>query len=155
MTQENRLRRPDGAWVIIFNVGQDNEGVYTHTRSQAATSILGFECEQDAHHFAPELLANGFGVGTPVHWSAAQLSRFSHTAGFVVSMVPRGTQPAPPSNTAAPQLGDQPEPPTDRAPMQPEDRPMRRDDPYISYRLWLEDLLMQPDDCGDDDCIIR
>ena len=50
--------RSDQAWVLIFNAGQQNEGVYT---LQGRTAyVLAFERTDDAERFAQLLQADGF-----------------------------------------------------------------------------------------------
>ena len=47
------------AWVLIFNEGQDNEGVYTHSEQGGSDSLLAFENLHDAEHFAQVLQTKG------------------------------------------------------------------------------------------------
>ena len=68
---------------------------------------------------------------------------------------PRGVQPPPPKNHFLDE-------PSGDAAMRMRDGRMLRHDPapshgdaHTGYRMWLEDLLHLPDDCGDDDCILR
>jgi hypothetical protein len=144
---DGRQGLSDGGWVMLFNAGQHNEGVYTQTQHEThVNSILAFEGPDDAHFFSKELIAKGFDLPTPVYWSEAGLASFCRTSGFQVSRVPRGTVPAPPDNAF--ERGD-----TDER--SDSERPYAaRQDPYGSHRLWLEELLKQPG-CDDDDCIVR
>jgi hypothetical protein len=136
---------------MVFNAGKHNEGVYTHTLQDQGTSILAFECPDDANRFGQLLLNKGFDAATPLKWSADRMAMFCRRAGLEVSMVPRGTQPTPPSERqhGTGKSGD----PERRY---PGDGSGRRD-PYSSYRLWLETMFpLHPENCdNDDDCIIR
>lgn len=149
----------EGFWVMIFNAGQHNEGVYTQTGTEQTQgpesgSVLAFEATDDAGRFAQDLHATGgFDLATPLFWSAAQLSQFCHTSGLGIWKVPRGTLPTLPSRSSD-QLGGTGERSHPPERMYPGGGPPRRD-PYTSYRLWLEELLLQPDTCGDDDCALR
>jgi hypothetical protein len=149
------VRGLEPGWVMVFNAGQHNEGVYTHTQndddgptgSSVRTSVLAFEFADDASRFAHLLEGQGFHLATPLYWSASQLAAFCDTTGFEVSRVPGGTLPAPPSNTFEPQ----------HRYMGAEDRgQLPGNDQYTAYRMWLEDLFpLRVENCGDDDCIIH
>ena len=138
----------EAAWVMIFNMGKPNEGVYIHE-----ASVLAFECTDDANHYAQLLLEKGFDLAVPLLWSADQLTTFCHTAGFQVSVVPHGTLPMPPSNHYEPMnefdqlggTGHQGESAFESA---------QRRDAYTANKMWLEELFYQPD-CDDDDCVLR
>jgi len=143
----SRAVAEDGSWVMLFNAGQSNEGIYTHTQNGESACVIAFECADDADRFAQQLHAEGLHLATSFYWSSAQLSSFCRNAGLEVWLVPLGTLPAPPSNTFDPlggagELDD------------PGAGAVRRDS-HTSYRLWLEDLFLQSDQCDDDDCIIR
>ena len=62
------------AWVLIFNEGQENEGVYTHSEQGGSDSLLAFESLDDAQHFAQVLQSKGFDLATPLHWSGGRRS---------------------------------------------------------------------------------
>mmetsp|Transcript_6669 Transcript_6669/g.11257 ORF Transcript_6669/g.11257 Transcript_6669/m.11257 type:complete len:280 (-) Transcript_6669:190-1029(-) len=166
-SKPSMLHGLEAAWVIIFNAGQQNEGIYTHTQQDQGTSVLAFECTDDADRFGQQLLAKGFGLATPLSWSAGRLTKFCGMAGLEVSIVPRGTLPTPPSEIARPptthyrhhydpfyQLGGTG---NDIDPKHTYQRSgTARRDPYITYRLWLEKLFpLSPDNCDDEDCHIR
>lgn len=143
------------SWVLIFDEGRPNEGVYTHTLGGGRPAVLVFECEDDADRFAQSLLGQGFDLARPLAWSADDLTAFTRQAGFEVNRVPRGVQPPPPKNHFLDE-------PSGDAAMRMRDGRMLRHDPapshgdaHTGYRMWLEDLLHLPDDCGDDDCILR
>ena len=139
----------DGSWVVIFNAGLPNEGVFTTQNQGAAPTVLAFECMPDAERFGQLLLEQGFSdPSTPLFWSADRLTSFCRSSGFDVSMVARGMLPTPPSNTI--ERND----PAPHMPYPGGGAARSRDD-YLSYRMWLEDLFHIPNDCDDDDCIIR
>merc|ERR1712110_583064 len=96
-SQPSMAYKLEAAWVLIFNVGQRDEGVYTQTQHNQGTSVLAFECTDDAHRFAQFLLSKDYYLATPIYWSAGRLTTFCRTAGFDVSMLTRGTVPMPPS----------------------------------------------------------
>eukprot|EP00966_Prymnesium_polylepis_P327786 7383623-Prymnesium_polylepis.1 len=141
------------AWVMIFNAGQPTEGVYTQMQD-GGSAVLAFECTDDANHYAQLLLERGFDLATPLHWSADRLTTFCRTSGLEVSIVPRGTVPMLPDNHFEPSnevnqpgsTGQQGESMFESA---------RRRDAYTANRKWLEDLFYQPNECGDDDCVLR
>ena len=142
----------EAGWVMIFNAGQPNEGVYTHT-SDEGSAVLAFECTDDANDYAQLLLAKGFDLAVPLFWSADRLSTFCQAAGFEVSVVPRGTMPMQPSNQYDPMndfnhLGG-----AGRKEESMFESAQRRDE-HTSNQKWLENLFHQPD-CGDDDCKLR
>lgn len=146
------MRGLEPGWVMVFNAGRHNEGVYTHTQdydgtgSSVRTSVLAFEFADDASNFAQLLEGQGFHLATPLYWSASQLAAFCDTTGFEVSRVPGGTLPEPPSNTFEPQ----------HRYMGAEGRgQLPGNDEYSGYRVWLEDLFRHNANCGDDDCIIH
>ena len=59
---ENVLHGLQGAWVLIFNEGQHDEGVYTlqgRCSSNIRAYVLAFELTDDANRFAQLLQAEG------------------------------------------------------------------------------------------------
>ena len=83
------------AWVLIFNHGQHDEGVYTlqGRASRAAAYVLAFERTEDADRFAQLLQAEGFDLATPLRWDTNQLSAFCSAGEFEVSLVPTVSAP--------------------------------------------------------------
>lgn len=154
----SRMGSGDGSWVMVFNAGQENEGVYSQADNEQQW-ILAFECTDDANRFAQDLSASGFDRATPVYWSADRLSTFLRFAKLNLWTVPRGTEIAPPASMS------NIEPPSDGIDRRGDPERMypagdsvfdpARRDPYTTYRLWLDDLLEMDDGCGDDDCTIR
>merc|ERR1712083_42317 len=138
-------------WVLVFNAGQHDEGVYTHTQEdQGVSSVVAFDCTEDALAFNEVLLTKGFDAAKPLLWGADRLMRFCRSAGLEVTVVPRGNLPATPHERQdQPHFGGDPER------MYPGDGTGRRDQ-YFEYRNWLEALFpLRPENCSDDDCIIR
>lgn len=89
----------EAAWVLIFNAGQSDEGVYTlqGRAARASAYVLAFERPDDATRFATLLQAEGFDLATPLHWNTNQLSTFCDAGEFELSLVPQGTLITPPS----------------------------------------------------------
>ena len=87
------------AWVLIFNVGKQDEGVYTlqGRTERAAAYVLMFEFTDDADRFAQLLQAEGFEGATPLKWAAEQIHAFCLAGEFEVSLVPQGALITPPT----------------------------------------------------------
>jgi len=105
-TSSARCGHPDyvmsdlrSAWVLIFNAGQKDEGVYTlQGRAERLSSyVLAFERTDDADRFAQLLQAEGFDLATPLCWDSAQLTAFCDAGAFEVSLVPEGALITPPT----------------------------------------------------------
>lgn len=104
------------AYVLIFNPGRHNEGVYTlqgpssRAMTGPSTYVLAFEHTNDADRFARQLQAQGFDAATPLRWRAYELAAFCEGDGYQVSLVPAGTmiEPPPkfetPRNSASPHM---------------------------------------------------
>ena len=80
---EDVLEGTSAAWVLIFNSGQQDEGVYTlqgreHGSSRYVPSsfVLAFESIDDADRFAQLLQADDFDLATPSRWDADHLASF-------------------------------------------------------------------------------
>jgi hypothetical protein len=87
-------------WVLLFNVGRPDEGVYTlqaKTEIGETSHVLVFEDTHDAAQFASGLQVEGFDLPTPVCWERQQLVNFCDNTQFDVSLVPRGAPITPPS----------------------------------------------------------
>merc|ERR550514_1098383 len=69
------------AWVMVFNVGEQDEGVYTQTQERGEV-LLAFECTDDAHAFSELLHEKGFDRCTPLHWTGGRLSEFTDSTGL-------------------------------------------------------------------------
>jgi hypothetical protein len=96
---ERVLRGLKAAYVLIFNAGMADEGVYTLQGQAAAASayVLAFELTDDADRFAQLLMAEGFDLATPLLWETNQLSAFCEAGEFEVSLVPQGAMITPPT----------------------------------------------------------
>ena len=67
------LQGMDGCWVLIFNQGKHDEGVYTlqGKATKANAYVLAFERTDDADRFAQLLQAEGFDLATPLRWAVS------------------------------------------------------------------------------------
>ena len=144
--QTGRLGSPT-VFVLIFNAGEHNEGVYTQTHPDESgviavtNTVLGFECLENAEHFSHLLLAKGFDLAVPVPWNVDRLRTFVRRAGYEERIFDCGSMPTLPSEL------------NHEEPIGSESSKGRRD-PYQTYRMWIEDLLRIPDICGNDDCSV-
>jgi len=99
-----RERKVGHSWVLIFNAGQDDEGLYTLQGSEAAASqhgndgtyVLAFEQYEEASRFAMLLQAQGFDMPTATEWPAEQLSEFCSSTEFGLGFVPHEALLVPP-----------------------------------------------------------
>jgi hypothetical protein len=89
----------NAAYVLIFNAGQHDEGVYTLQGRASSTHsyVLAFEATDDADRFAQLLQAEGFDLATPLCWESEQLINFCTAGDFEVSLVPGGGLITPPA----------------------------------------------------------
>ena len=88
------LREFSAAWVLIFNLGKSNEGVYTlQGRGSTNAYVLAFESMYDADRFSQLLQAENFDLPTPLRWNTPQLSDFCTAGEFEVSLVPQVRHP--------------------------------------------------------------
>ena len=87
-----KLQKVGRAHVLVFNVGQPDEGVYTLqgkvASTHAAAYVLAFERTSDAEAFAKNLQGEGFDLATPMCWEFEQLAQFCDMGQFEVSLVP-------------------------------------------------------------------
>lgn len=91
------LRGMEAAYVLIFNEGHFDEGVYT-LQGQAATAyVLAFEVGDEALRFAQLLQAEGFDLASTCRWEQDQLASFCDLGAFELSLVPTGTLITPPA----------------------------------------------------------
>jgi hypothetical protein len=97
-TAHSVLEGIDRAWVLIFNAGKQDEGVYTlqGRATPASAYVLAFERTDDADRFAYLLQAEGFDLATPMCWDTDQLATFCSAGSFEVSLVPQDTLITPP-----------------------------------------------------------
>jgi hypothetical protein len=141
------------AWVLVYNVGQENEGVFTQTQNGQSHTLVAFEEGRDADRFAHILSGEGFEPATPICWDADHLAGFTHQSGMDVMLVPRGELPPPPTTFDMNGMGGR-HPGGDPERKYPGDGTMRPD-VYSAQRPRLEELLgREPDNCGDDDCML-
>ena len=86
------------AWVLIFNEGSANEGVYTlqgkePDEASTLTYVLAFEQLGDAVRFAALLQAQGLSAPAPTERTAEQLVEFCGKAGLRLGVMPAGALP--------------------------------------------------------------
>jgi hypothetical protein len=104
------LRNKHAAYVVIFNQGTMNEGVYTLESEVGGSKaqLLTFDNAEDAHRFAHRLQGEDFEVvggmnsmslaAQPLMWDARRISEFCHSGDFQVALVPAGGMITPPEN---------------------------------------------------------
>jgi len=87
-------------FVLIFNPGKSNEGVYTlqGKTSPASSYVLAFEQTDEAIRFADLLHAEGFDMPQPMEWRAETIRTFCERGEFEIGIVPRGALLTPPSH---------------------------------------------------------
>ena len=99
-----RERKVERSWVLIFNPGQDDEGLYTLQGSETSeaeaacdgTYVLAFEQQEEASRFAMLLQAQGFDMPAATEWPAEQLSEFCSSTQFGLGFVPGDALLVPP-----------------------------------------------------------
>jgi len=101
--QADELLRSRGireCFVLIFNAGMPDEGVYTLQGRETSldTYVLGFELKDEADRFATLLEAQGFGMPDALLWPTEQVSDFCQVAEFGLSFVPQNTLFMPPAH---------------------------------------------------------
>ena len=138
------LQGLNSAYVLIFNPGKPDEGVYTlqGAMTRASAYVLTFESTDDADRFAQLLQAEGFDLATAMQWEVGQLEAFCHAGEFEVSMVPAGSLITPPAKNefdidAFNKLDEE----SDESQGQ---GMMPRTDAYTSERAALERLFLGP-----------
>jgi len=89
---------PVQSWVLIFNAGREDEGLYTLQGQQRGTYVLAFENRDEAARFATLLQADGFDEPAPTAWRKEQLSDFCAMAEFGLGFVPNDALLVPPEN---------------------------------------------------------
>ena len=111
------------AWVLIFNLGLDNEGVYT-LDDDIVQSVLAFEYIGDAYIFAKDLVQQSFYLRQPVLWSYSFLTTFCNRNRYEFIFIKQCNSISPPNNNV-----------------------------MYTDREKLERILTDiPDDCDDEDC---
>jgi hypothetical protein len=97
---EEVLRGLQAVFVLIFNLGKSDEGVYTlqGRTSPASSYVLAFEQTDEAQRFAQLLQAEGFDLPQPMEWKNDQVRRFCDAGRFELGVVPTGALLTPPSH---------------------------------------------------------
>jgi len=95
---EELLHRRTQVWVLIFNVGLPNEGVYTAQDFETGAPVLvAFDRIHEADGFARDLEDEGLADLRPMVWQAEQVRTFCEAVGCQLGMVPFGANVSPPS----------------------------------------------------------
>jgi hypothetical protein len=97
------LGQAKAVYVVIFNEGTENEGVYTLQSSEdpVRTHLLTFEHTEDADRFASLLQGQGLSdLGKALMWDAAKATEYCNCCEYAVTLVPMGTIFTPPRNNS-------------------------------------------------------
>jgi hypothetical protein len=97
------LGQAQAVYVVIFNEGTENEGVYTLQSSDdpTRTHLLTFENTEDADRFASLLQGQGLNdLGKSLMWDAAKTTEYCNSCEYAVTHVPVGTMFTPPRNNS-------------------------------------------------------
>ncbi|KAL1529138.1 hypothetical protein AB1Y20_000098 [Prymnesium parvum] len=97
---EDVLHNRNAVWVLIFNQGRNDEGVYTlqGRTSSSSSYVLAFEETDEAQRFAALLQAEGFDLAQPMEWHKDQVTTFCHSGQFELGIVPTGALLTPPTH---------------------------------------------------------
>lgn len=94
------LEQLSAVFVLIFNLGTIDEGVYTLQgtveENNANPYVLAFEQTDEAYRFAELLEAEGFDLPQPLEWGADRVSHFCDQNQFQLGVVPTGALLTPP-----------------------------------------------------------
>ena len=94
--------RDPTAYVLLFNPGRINEGIYTlqglKDKHDQNTFLLVFEEMQAAQRFSTQLHADNFEHASPTEWSVDTILDFCDSTGFQLAFVPDGALFFPPSS---------------------------------------------------------
>lgn len=143
-------------WVLIFNQGQQDEGVYTLQGGMARADpyVLAFEAGEDAGRFAQMLQGQGLEGATPLRWGVDELHDFCVARRFAVSVVRKDCLIAPPKknefdvdafNRVNGGMGDR---------FGESQGSFSQPDKFSHERAALEHMLEDEANCGDDDCLL-
>ena len=142
--------------VLIFNQGQQDEGVYTLQGGMARADpyVLAFEAGEDAGRFAQMLQGQGLEGATPLRWGVDELHDFCVARRFAVSVVRKDCLIAPPKknefdvdafNRVNGGMGDR---------FGASQDSFSQPDKFSHERSALEHMLEGEANCGDDDCLL-
>merc|ERR1719272_2005257 len=98
-----RQEKVEAPWVLIFNKGREDEGMYTLQGREtpekgSGTFVMAFERQEEASRFSMLLQAQGFGMPTAAAWDAEELSDFCASADFGIGFVPTDALLFPPED---------------------------------------------------------
>ena len=94
-------------FVLLFNVGTDNEGIHTLTISPQAEGgspqdvVLVFESEDDATRFGVLLEAQDFPTPTVEAMDREEVEEFCLSVGYELRFIPEGMLEVPPEANVA------------------------------------------------------
>jgi hypothetical protein len=97
------LGHAKAVYVVIFNEGTENEGVYTLQSADdpTRTHLLTFEHTEDADRFASLLQGQGLNdLGKALMWDAEKTMEYCNSCEYAVTHVPVGTIFTPPRNNS-------------------------------------------------------
>ena len=103
VTDEDVLRELVGVWVLLFNEGSGNEGIYSRRIPvQNGTAgfdiVVAFEDPDDAQRYAELLEATDFPSSTPAEMDTETLLGFCSDGGHTLGLVRRGVAVVPPQH---------------------------------------------------------
>jgi len=84
-------------WVLLFNTGTDNEGIYTQLVGDRNV-VIAFEDEDDAIRYAGYLEAQDFRLPTPERIDQSEIEEFCRDAGYEYYLVSAGDLYVPPEH---------------------------------------------------------
>ena len=93
--QQSSNQLPQTVYVLLYNVGTDNEGIHTIT-DQDKQTILMFESSADATNFARQLRKQNFPVPSVEGMSVEEIISFCEEVGYDWEFVPEGANKIPP-----------------------------------------------------------
>jgi tetratricopeptide (TPR) repeat protein len=93
--QQSSNQLPQTVYVLLYNVGTDNEGIHTITDQEKQT-ILMFESSADATNFARQLRKQNFPVPSVEGMSVEEIISFCEEVGYDWEFVPEGANKIPP-----------------------------------------------------------
>ncbi len=89
-------------YVLLFNVGTDNEGIHTlKLKEDGRNIVLMFESEDDATRYGLMLEAQDFMTPAVECMETEEIEEFCQDADYDCVMVPAGTLFLPPEETVA------------------------------------------------------
>jgi tetratricopeptide (TPR) repeat protein len=97
--QQPSNQLPQTVYVLLYNVGTDNEGIHTISVDDNH-KILLFESQEDAATFAQQLGEQNFPVPSVEAMKAEEILLFCKNSGYDWEFIPKGTIRTPPAESA-------------------------------------------------------